>query len=103
MDTIPQRGATDVQRDRAIRELIQGRSNATGSVTLTANQATTAVSRSTFSDQAQVLLTPRTANAAAEWAAGTMFVSAIANQSFTITHANNAQTDRTFSFIVIGG
>ena len=103
MDTIPPRGATEVQRDRAIRELIQGRSNATGSVTLTANQATTAVSRETFSSDAQVFLFPRTANAAAELGAGTLFVSTVANQSFTVTHANNAQTDRTFGFIVIGG
>lgn len=103
MDTIPQRGATDQQRDTAMRQLIEGRSNATSSVTLTANQATTTVNRTTASSDAQVFLSPRTANAAAEIGNGTIYISAISNGSFTITHANNAQSDRTFGYIVIGG
>ena len=45
---------------------------------------------------------PTTANASAEQGAGTMFVGPRAKQSFTITHANNAQTDRTFAYSVLG-
>lgn len=45
---------------------------------------------------------PMTANAAAEIGAGTMYVSAQAKGSVTISHANNGQTDRTFRFGVIG-
>jgi hypothetical protein len=43
-----------------------------------------------------------TANAAAEVGAGTIYISAVSHRSFTITHANNAQTDRTFGFVCIG-
>jgi hypothetical protein len=46
------------------------------------------------------LFMPTTANAAAELA--TMFVSSRGKQTFTITHANNGQTDRTFKYVVIG-
>ena len=36
------------------------------------------------------------------YAAGSMFVSARAKESFTLTHASNSQTDKTFTYIVIG-
>jgi hypothetical protein len=86
----------------AIRQIAQGRSNATGTVTLTANAATTAVSFVNCATTAVPILVPTTANAAAEIGNGTMYVSAVANGSFTITHANNAQVDRTFLFACIG-
>jgi hypothetical protein len=72
--------------------------------TLTANSATTVVKNRRVGKDSVILFMPKTANAAAEQAAGGMYVSAIAprSQQFTITHANNAQTDRTFSYITIG-
>ena len=33
---------------------------------------------------------------------GTMFISAVTNGSFTITHANSATAGRTFLFAVVG-
>ena len=86
----------------AINELTQGRSNATGSVTLTENAATTAVTNDNFAPGSTVYFTQTTANAAAEIGAGTMYVSARAKGTFTITHANNAQTDRTFLYAILG-
>jgi hypothetical protein len=86
----------------AINELTQGRSNATGSVTLTANAASTAVSNDNFAAASTVYFTATTANAAAEVGAGTMYISARAKGSFTITHANNAQTDRTYLYAIVG-
>lgn len=103
MKDIPQSGPSPREIITAIRQLIQGRSNATGTVTLTANQATTTVSKDTISGDAQVFLFPKTANAAAELGNGTAYISAVANGSFTVTHANNAQADRTFGYLVIGG
>jgi hypothetical protein len=47
-------------------------------------------------------LMPTTANAAAEIGAGTAYISARTKRSFTITHANNSQSDRTFGYVVIG-
>jgi len=86
----------------AVRQLMQGRSNAAGSVTLAASAAATTVAAPNCAPGAQVFLCPRTAHAAAELAAGTCWVSAVAAGSFTVTHANNLQTDRTFSYVCLG-
>jgi hypothetical protein len=86
----------------AISELAAGRSNATGTVTLTANAGSTVVTDANFGTGSVPSLTPTTANAAAEIGAGTMYVSARAAGSFTLTHANNAQNDRTFIYSVQG-
>jgi len=86
----------------AINQLAQGRSNAVGTLTLTVNVASTVVIAKNCGAGSVVLLSPATAHAAAELAAGTLYVSAVGNGSFTLTHANNAQTDRTFGFVAIG-
>jgi hypothetical protein len=86
----------------AINQLAQGRSNAVGSVTLVANASTTIVTAGNCGAGSVVLLSPLTAHAAAEIGNGTIFVSAVANGAFTLTHANNAQTDRVFGFVAVG-
>lgn len=104
MSTLPL-GPFEARPDRinqAIRNLQQGRSNATGSVTLAAGAPATVVTAPNCSATSQVFLFPRTAHAAAELAAGGCYVSAIASGSFTVTHANNAQADRTFSYAALG-
>lgn len=93
---------------RTIRNIMQGKTNNTGSVTLTANAASTNVNVALgdIGPYSTILFMPTTANAAA--AIGTTYVSAITitaspqvNQ-FTITHANNAQVDKSFRFVIIG-
>lgn len=84
----------------AIQAALNGRSNAAGAVTLTAGATVTIVKAETCAAQSAVLLTPRTANAAA--ALSTTFISAVGKQSFTIAHANNAQTDRTYFYVCLG-
>lgn len=86
----------------AINQLAQGRSNAVGTCTLTANAASTTVTASTCGTGSTVLLSPTTANASAEIGNGTIYIGTVANGSFTITHANNAQVDRTFRYVAIG-
>jgi hypothetical protein len=86
----------------AINQLAQGRSNAVGTVTLAAGAAATVVAAGNCGAGSVVLLSPLTAHAAAELGAGTLYVSAVANGSFTLAHANNAQSDRTFGFVAIG-
>lgn len=86
---------------QAVNELVRGRSNANGTVTLTPNAATTVIAKATIGPDAAVALSPMTANAAA--ALATTYVSAVAAGQATLTHANNAQTDRTFRYTVIGG
>lgn len=87
---------------QAIRDLFAGRSNAVGEVTLSANQASTSISALNVGPDTKVFLMPTTANASAEFGNGTIYVSAVGSGSFTITHANNAQTDRIFYWVALG-
>lgn len=103
MREVPPAGAPIREMVTAINQLVRGRNNATGSVTLAANAATTTVTSPNINANAVPVLVPRTANAAAEMGAGTLYVSDVSAGSFTITHANNAQTDREFSYLTLGG
>jgi hypothetical protein len=85
-----------------VNGLLDGRSNNRGTVTLAASAASTAVTERRSGPESIVLLMPTTANASAEQGAGTIYISARATNSFTLTHANNSQTDRTFEYIVVG-
>jgi hypothetical protein len=85
-----------------IRQLCEGRSNAVGTFTLAANAASTTVTAQNCGAGASVLYTPTTANASAEVGNGTMHIGTVSNGSFVVTHANNAQTDRTFMYAAFG-
>jgi hypothetical protein len=87
---------------RAVRELFEGRSNAVGTFTLSANAESTTVTAQNCGGGCTVLAFPRTANAAAEIGNGTMYIGAVNNGSFVVTHANNAQADRTFRYAALG-
>jgi hypothetical protein len=84
----------------AIQQLAAGRTNATGTVTLTANATTSTQTPINCAAGSCVFLFPTTANAAT--ALATTYISAVANKSFTITHANNTQIDRTFFYVCLG-
>lgn len=86
----------------AVQQLAAGRSNAVGTVTLATAAATTLVVDKNCAAGSTPLFTPTTANAATEFGNGTMYVSAVANGSFTITHANSATTGRTFLYAIVG-
>ena len=79
--------------------MINGSGNNTNSVTLTASATTTIVTDQRCGPDAYVGLMPTTANAAD--ALSTTYVSATKG-SFTITHASNTQTDRTFRYCIVG-
>ncbi len=89
--------------NQAIRELVEGRHNAGGTVTLTPNATTTVVTHPNCSRDSyvQVFGGAQTANAAA--AVATSFIASVSQGSFSISHANNAQTDRRFYYTVTGG
>ena len=90
-----------------ILKLVQrGKLNALGerTFTLTANTATTTLTDERLTSDGWWDPDPLTANAAAEKAAGTIYaLSADRNNgAWTITHANNTQTDRDFRILIIG-
>jgi hypothetical protein len=84
----------------SLQQLAAGRSNATGSVTLAAGVTSTTVTPPNCGPQSAVFLFPKTANGAA--ALATTFINSVGKQSFTISHANNAQTDRSFFYVCLG-
>lgn len=86
----------------ALKLLFMGKTNNTGTFTCTANQATTVVSDEKCSSSSTIFYTPTTANASAEVGAGTIYISAKADGSFTVTHANSATASRTFDYIIVG-
>jgi len=85
-----------------LNQIILGNLNNSATVTLTAGTTTTTVSNSRVGASSFIEFMPTTANAAAEKAAGTMYVSSRTKGEFVITHANNAQADRTFTYIHVG-
>lgn len=91
-----------VRINQALRDLFAGRSNAVGEVTLTANDTTTTVSALNVGVGSKVFLFPTTANAAADFGSGSLYVSAVASGGFTITHPNDADTDKTFFWVALG-
>ena len=86
----------------AIRQIIEGRSNAVGTATLTHDgvATTTTVTAPACGQSSAVFLFPTTAHAAAVVA--TTYVSAVAYGSFTITHATTSNADVTFYYAAFG-
>ena len=77
-----------------------GKVNSVMTVTLTANQATTTLNDINIGPKSAILFMPETANAAAE--IPTLYVTGRGKQTCTLNHANNAQTDRDFTYVVLG-
>jgi len=88
----------------SLQQLAAGRSNAVGSVTLALSVATTVVTTrtGTCAPGSVPILIPATANAAAEFGAGTWYISSVGVDTFTITHVNSATTLRTFLYVIVG-
>lgn len=83
-----------------LNEVIKGRQNNHGSVTLDANVTSTDIVDTRIKLSMRVFLSPKTANAAA--ALTNVYVSAVTDGGFTITHANTATTNRTFEYVFVG-
>lgn len=105
---VPLESTDDRQHRRqvavAVNRTLSGRLNNTGDMTLAANSAATILKDQRLAPTSWIQFDPMTANAAAELAAGTMYVTAANRQTgaFTITHANAGTTDRTFRYAILG-
>jgi hypothetical protein len=86
----------------AIRALAAGGSNAVGICTLLHGSGTTVVQSQCCSPTSSVFLFPTTADAAAEVTTTYVDPANVIGGQFTISHANNSKTDRTFYFVTIG-
>lgn len=93
--------------DPVLQQALNGRSNACGLVTLKAGATSTTINptdasnpgASNVSQNSKIFLFPTTANAAAALATTYIAPANITRQQFVITHANNAQVDRTFFYV----
>lgn len=95
-----QPGETDLRKIvDVVRQLVEGKSNAVGVFTLTSGTTTTTVKATTCSPGSVVLLGAMFPDAANDMAT-TSYVAGTGQ--FVLTHANNARTDRTFGFFVVG-
>lgn len=97
----PPTGASARDVATALGLALDGKANNVFEGTLAAGAASTVFTfNKIVGSQSAVLWAPLTSNAAA--ALTGMYISAQADGSVTISHANNAQVDRTFVFIVVG-
>jgi hypothetical protein len=85
-----------------VNAVMNGKTNAAGTVTLTANAATTTITDARIGANTSVKLTPTTANAATAVATTYQTFPNAATGAIVINHANNAQTDKTFAYVLLG-
>jgi hypothetical protein len=81
-----------------VNNLAAGKSNNTGNVTLTASSTTTTLNDERLGFDSVVLLSPLTANAAAQ----NPYISTKAKGSVVITHTSVASADLNFDYIIVG-
>ena len=95
-------GEPEQERVQKLSNLLRGKLNnsTNGTVTLTANAASTTLTDPLITPVSVVAIHPTTANAAG--AIATTYVSSQTNGSAVLTHANNAQADKTFRYVIVG-
>ena len=85
---------------QAVRNILDGKILATGTVTLTASSATTALTDRRIGPNSVILFMPTTANAATGLTA--LYITGRGDGTATLNHANNAQSDRTYAYALLG-
>ena len=94
-------GALPREISEVVNNLVEGKSNNTGTITLAVASATT----TTLYDErigydSVIVFMPTTANAAS--AMTNLYVSAKTQGSATLTHSANTSADKTYGYIVVG-
>jgi hypothetical protein len=88
---------------QSIRDLFQGRSNATGVFTLEVDPATeTVVTAVNCGQESKINITPQTANAAAILTTTYIQAADVIRGQFTVTHDASTDEDLTFSYTIQG-
>jgi len=101
MITLPTYEDRDLTRIvTAIRQMAAGRSDATGTVYLSPGTTSTTVSFKNCASTSVVVLSPLTEHAAA--ALPSTYIASVGNGTFTIAHASESTTDRSFGFACLG-
>ena len=94
-------GGTPREISEVVNNLVEGKSNNTGTITLAvASATTTTLNDERIGFESIILFMPTTANAAS--AMTNLYVSARAKGSATLTHSANTSADKTYGYIVVG-
>jgi hypothetical protein len=87
------------QHAQAINRLNQGKFNGTGTVTLTPSATSTTLTDPRIGSDSAILFMPTTANAAT--ALANIYVDGRKAGEATIHHASSANTDQTFTYLIV--
>jgi uncharacterized membrane protein len=94
-------GALPREISEVVNNLVEGKSNNTGTVTLAIASATnTTLYDERIGYDSIIVFMPTTANAAS--AMTNLYVSAKTQGSATLTHSANTSADKTYGYIVVG-
>lgn len=96
--TLPYQGGEPRAVAEVVNNSMNGKTNNTGNVLLRASNTTTTITDERLGFDSVILLSPLTANAAAQ----TPYVSTKAKGSVVITHTSTAHTDLNFDYIIVG-
>jgi hypothetical protein len=83
-----------------INNIMDGKLNSTGDITLTASATTTTLTDARIGSNSVVLFMPQTANA--RTALNSLYVTARGDGSCTINHPSSTDTDQDLSYVIIG-
>ena len=86
----------------AINQVLKGKLNNVGAVTLIASTALTTITDARIGANSFIDFMPTTANAGLEIGKGTLYVSSRGKGTANITHDSTATSDRTFAYAVLG-
>src|SRR5512139_899687 len=91
------------RQNAAIRQLMEGRSNATGTVTLSSTGATsTSVTAPTVGASSVIALMPQTSAAAAAVATSYIPSTDVSARAFVVHHSSSTSTSLVFGWIALG-
>ena len=83
-----------------LNNVMDGKLNSTGDITLNANATSTTLSDARIGGDSVIVFMPITANG--KTADNNLFVSARQSGQATLTHASSSNTDQNFAYIVVG-
>lgn len=94
---LPITGGTPREISNVVNNILNGKINSTGNITLTNSSATTTLSDARIGSGSIILFMPTTSDASS----ATIYVTARQKGQATLNHAN-ASTTRSFGYIVFG-
>jgi|TARA_B110000238_G_scaffold138573_1_gene149366 hypothetical protein len=96
--TLNYMGSNPREVAEVVNNAVNGKTNNTGTVTLAASTTTTTLNDERLGFDSVILLSPLTANAAAQ----NPYISTKAKGSVVITHTSVASADLNFDYIIVG-